>query len=140
MKTLISIIAITLSSIFGYSQNEEGYTITVTIDNFMSENGHALLSLHTKDTFMKGDGLIDMKSEIKNGKTTVTFTNVKPGVYAILALHDANDNGHMDYEENGMPIEVYGISSNPSSFGPPQFNTAKFEVSNNDIELTIKLR
>jgi len=41
---------------------------------------------------MKGKGIMNLQSEIENGKIHVTFNNVLPGKYAILALHDANDN------------------------------------------------
>ena len=55
-----------------------------------------------------------------------------------MALHDENDNNAMDFEDNGMPKESYGMSNNPMSYGPPQFATAKFEVASEDLEMNIR--
>ena len=140
MKTLTLIIAFVLSITFTNAQeSEKGQTITVNIDKLQSESGHILISLHTEDTFMKGSGIENAKSKIVDGKVTVTFENVEAGEYAILVLHDANDNNQMDFEPNGMPKESFGASNNSMSFGPPQFTSAKFEVNNEDLEMKIIL-
>lgn len=97
-----------------------------------------LLGLHTANTFMKAKDIQGIKSEIKDGKITATFTNVPSGTYAIMALHDANNNERMDFDPNGMPTESYGMSNNPMSYGPPQFSEAKFEVANTDLEISIR--
>ena len=69
---------------------------------------------------------------------TITFENVLPGEYAILALHDENDNKRMDYEDNGMPKESFGMSNNVMVMGPPQYEDAKFKVANEDLDLNIR--
>ena len=111
MKNLVLTLALALTTFVGFSQ-DEGITITVTIDNVISDEGKVLMSLHTSETFMKGNGVMDAETEIKDGKVTVTFENVLPGEYAILAMHDANDNKRMDFQENGMPKESFGMSNN----------------------------
>lgn len=113
-----------------------GQNITVTINNIKNNKGSVLLGLHTEDTFMKGAGVKNLTSKIENGQVTVTFTNVEAGTYAIMVMHDENDNKRMDFE-NGMPIESYGMSNNPMSYGPPQYSDAKFEVTDKDLEFNI---
>ncbi len=117
---------------------EKGITITVITDNLLNDDGKAIFALHTTETFMKGPGIQNAQAEIKDGKVEVTFTNVAPGTYAIMGLHDANDNQRMDFEANGMPKESYGMSGNEMSFGPPQFDSAKFEVTNEDLTFNIR--
>ena len=135
MKTLSLIIALLLTVTFTNAQEaEKGKSITV-----QSNSGHVLISLHTENTFMKGNGIVDKKSKIIDGKVSVTFENVEEGTYAILVLHDANDNNHMDFEPNGMPKESFGASNNSMSFGPPQFSMAKFDVDDEDLEMKIIL-
>lgn len=130
MKTLALFIALTLTAIFGYSQDKsETFTITVKVDNPLNDNGHVLIGLHTVDTFMKGQGIQNAKEKVKDGKVIVTFENVTPGDYAIMVLHDENDNQRMDLEANGMPKESYGMSNNPMLYGPPTFTDAKFELT-----------
>ncbi len=127
-----------LSSILGMAQENESYTLTVIIDNISNDNGKVLLSLHTADTFMKGSGIQHKESEIVAGKIKLTFQNVPLGTYAIMALHDENDNQRMDYETNGMPKESYGMSGNEMSYGPPNFEDAKFKVLDQNLDFNIR--
>lgn len=138
MKKLFLTFAVALTTLFGFSQETEGVNITVTIDNVTSDKGKVLMSLHTSETFMKGKGIMDAETEIKDGKVTITFENVLPGEYAILAMHDANDNKRMDFQENGMPTESFGMSNNVMVMGPPQYDDAKFKVDGENLELNIR--
>jgi uncharacterized protein (DUF2141 family) len=139
MKTLAFTIVFTFISILGYSQETKGATLTITIDQIKNNKGHIILGLHTSETFMKADAIQQVSSEIVDGEIVASFTNVKPGTYAIMVLHDENDNANMDFESNGMPKETYGMSNNPLLMGPPQFSDAKFEISDTDLEMKINL-
>jgi len=142
MKTIALLFAVLCSSIFATAQTQvktTGITITVNINNATNDKGTMLFGLHNAVTFMKTDAIQNQQAKIKGGKTTVTFTNVTPGDYGIIVVHDENDNKKMDFELNGMPKEAYGISGNEMSFGPPQFMDAKFTVAEKDIHLEIRL-
>lgn len=140
MKTLALIFSIILTTTFVHAQDSaETYSITVKIDNAFNDNGSMLIGLHSEDTFMKGKGLDNIKSAIVDGKVQVTFENLAPGTYAIMVFHDANDNGKMDFDTTGMPLESYGMSNNPMLYGPPSFTDAKFNLENDDLELNIRL-
>lgn len=136
-KILILSILFVFISYTSFSQ-DTGANITVIVDNVKNDNGKVVFSLHTKDTFMKGNGLMNAESEIKGGKVTITFENVQAGEYAIMALHDENNNQRMDFRENGMPLESYGMSNNVMSFGPPIYDDAKFKVKKENLELNIR--
>lgn len=132
MKTIALIIALVVTSIFGYSQEQtETFSVTVKVANPLNDNGHVLIGLHTADTFMKGKGILNAKSKVTDGQVLVTFEDVAPGNYAIMVLHDENDNERMDFEANGMPKESYGMSNNPMLYGPPTFTDAQFELNAN---------
>jgi uncharacterized protein (DUF2141 family) len=139
MKTIALIFTFILSTTLSFAQTEKGQDITVTIENISNSRGHVIIGLHTADSFMKSDGIQNAESKVKDGKVVVTFKNVAPGHYALLALHDENDNKRMDFEPNGMPLESFGLSNNPMLMGPPSFTDGKFEVVDKNIELTIKL-
>ena len=128
MKTLSLIIAFVIGILTINAQTEKAQDITVSINNFANNNGKALVALHTKNDFMKGKGIQSTESVIENGKVTVTFKDVQPGEYAIVVLHDENENYRMDFEDTGMPKENYAMSNNPISYGPPKFEDAKFEA------------
>lgn len=138
MKTVALVLSFFLVSLISKAQEKIGTSITVTIDNVTSNEGKVMVGLHTAETFMKGPGVQNLESTIENGKVVLTFTAVAPGTYAIMAMHYANGNNRMDYESNGMPKESYGFSGNDMSFGPPNFSTSKFEVGEEDLELTIR--
>ena len=138
MKTFALIIALILSTSLSFAQTKKGQDITVTIENISNNRGHVVIALHSVDTFMKTDGLQKTESKVKNGKVIVTFKNVAPGNYALLALHDENDNKRMDFEPNGMPMESFALSNNPTLMGPPTFSDGKFEVADKNLDLTIK--
>jgi len=137
MKTLVKLIVFLLTITVSNAQETAGQTITVTVDNISNTNGKVMISLHTSETFMKGPGVQHAESKIENGTVYVTFKNVAPGAYAIMALHDENENKRMDFEDTGMPKEAYGSSNNPMSFGPPQFVDSKFEVVQEDVDVKI---
>lgn len=137
MKTLFVTLVLFISTL-GFAQNTTTNTITVTVENFISDEGKAAIALHTADTFMKGQGIQNLESKIIDGKATFTFEDVAEGEYALLVLHDKNENNRMDFEDNGMPKESYGTSNSVRSFGPPIYDDAKFKVNKN-VELTIRL-
>ena len=135
MKNSLTIILFLITFIT-YSQDVK--TITVQVSNVSNSNGVVSFTLHTKETFMKSEPVQTESSKIKDGIAKIIFNNVKPGEYAIIVLHDENENNRMDFEQNGMPKEAYGLSNNPMSFGPPQYQDAKFIVSDKDLELSIR--
>ncbi len=141
MKTLALIITFVLSTFISQAQTEsKGQTITVTIENIKNTNGKIITSLHDANTFMKGLGLQNSETKIEGNTVTLTYKNVASGEYAIMGIHDENDNKQMDFELNGMPKESYGVSNNPVLYGPPTFDAAKFEVNNEDLDLKIRFQ
>ena len=139
LKTIaLFLLSITLSVAQTSTDTLEGQTITIAIDNIKNNTGKVVFALHTKDTWMKSQGVQSDSVTIINGKATVTFKNVTKGSYAVMALHDVNENGKMDFE-NGMPKENYGMSNNPMSYGPPQFSEAKFDVLAENLDIKIRL-
>lgn len=142
MKILKLFILVFITNIsFAQEASKEelkGVSIKITIDNVRSDEGHVLLALHTKDTFMKGPGIQNASVVSENGVAVAVFENVLPGSYAIMALHDKNDNNRMDFEPSGMPKEDYGTSNNVMAFGPPSFMDSEIAVTDKDLELVIK--
>ncbi|MBT8317020.1 MAG: DUF2141 domain-containing protein [Lutibacter sp.] len=142
MQHLILTIVLVFSVIFmsnaqEVTENNSENTITVTVPNVLNNNGKINFALFTQENFRK-QPLFAKSSSIENGKSIVTFEKVPTGTYAIICFHDENNNDQMDFQENGMPKESYGTSNNPMNFGPPQFDSSKFQVADKDISLEIK--
>lgn len=144
MKKII-VIGAFLFSIINYAQTKESEpldfskTIAVTINDIISDNGKVYFALYNNaEDFKNRKNIAALASEIEDGKVTVSFTNVKSGEYAIVCYHDSNNNQKLDFQQNGMPLEDYGMSNNRIMYGPPNFEDAKFEVLESDITLEIK--
>ena len=135
MKILATLLAATF--LLAANLSTEKRKITATVTNVTSDSGKVSFALYDKDSFMKKP-LQAKNGKIENGISTVTFENVTPGNYAIICFHDKNDNNKMDFQANGMPMEDYGASNNVMTFGPPQYDNSKFQLSDKDIELKIK--
>ncbi|MEM7085794.1 MAG: DUF2141 domain-containing protein [Bacteroidota bacterium] len=143
MKTIILTLTLAISALFANAQSEtdvttDGTTITVTVP-VPSQEGTVIAGLFDENTFMKAGPLQGTESKIEEGKATLTFTNVAPGTYGITLFHDKNGNRTLDFEPNGMPKEMFGVSNNIMSYGPPQWSDAKFEVASEPISMEIRM-
>ena len=136
MKNLL-VLALFLIGFTLTAQDATGATISVTIENVASDSGTILAGLHTPDTFMKGQGINNAMAPAKTGEVILTFENVQPGTYALMIMHDANDNKQMD-TENGMPKESFVTSGEMNLYGPPTFDGAKFDVNGEDQEFKLR--
>jgi uncharacterized protein (DUF2141 family) len=62
-----------------------------------------------------------------------------PGRYAIMAYHDANQDGKLNLRLGMFPVEGYGLSNNPKVFGPPKFADSAFEVAGGETAVNINI-
>jgi uncharacterized protein (DUF2141 family) len=71
---------------------------------------------------------------------SAVFTGLRPGTYAVILFHDENENGRLDANFWGVPIEPYGFSNNAQgSLGPPSFEKAAFTLESEDKFIEINL-
>lgn len=139
MKKCIVTAALLLLATTGISaQSAQGVTVSVTLENVGNNQGEILAGLHTAETFMKGMGIQNFKAEAREGALSFSFEHVPPGAYAISVLHDLNGNFQMDYEPNGMPGEPYAMSGDQVKMGPPVFSRVRFQVEEEDLELSLR--
>jgi len=69
-----------------------------------------------------------------------TFKDLKPGRYAVMITHDENNNGKLDTNLIGMPVEGYGFSNNPRVMRKPTWDETRFEVGADNIAINVELR
>lgn len=78
---------------------------------------------------------------VKGTTMVVEIPDVPHGTYAIAAYHDKNRNGKLDKSLLGIPTETYGFSNNArGTFGPPDFNDAKFEFNTATGKIAVELK
>jgi uncharacterized protein (DUF2141 family) len=63
------------------------------------------------------------------------------GEYAIAVYHDENTNAKLDTNLVGAPVEPYGFSNNARGlFGPPSWESARIEVNESMLTISILLK
>ncbi len=66
------------------------------------------------------------------GNVELKWMGIKPGRYAVVALHDENENKKIDKKASGRPKEGFGISRNPKvGVKAPKFEAAVMEIGCN---------
>jgi len=74
------------------------------------------------------------------GAVKVLVRGIPPGIYAVQAHHDANNNGLIDTNVIGIPSEGIGFSRGaPMRFGPPQFADAAVSIAGTLVGIDITL-
>jgi len=130
MKSIITTIAIVLSTFVGFSQN----TLTVKITGLNTNEGTVMVQLYDANQKL----VKETKATVSNKTVTVEFKNLPSETYAVQYYHDENNNGKMDTGMFGKPEEGYGYSNDARGFmGPADFEDQIFEITGNKT-ITLK--
>jgi uncharacterized protein (DUF2141 family) len=125
------------------SAQDAGFSLNVRVRGLRNERGRVAVALFASERDFPDQkrALAGRVTKIEGGRAAVTFTGLKPGVYAVAVLHDENDNAKMDFNFLGMPTEGYGFSNDASApFGPPSFAAAAFRLSPRPSYIAIEAR
>lgn len=107
------------------------HTLTVTVEGVETADGVIMAGLLKADPAGGRPRQVGgARVEAVAGSTTVTFTGLAAGDYAVRLFHDANANGEMETNAFGIPLEGYGFSNGArAGFGPPSFEEMKVTVA-----------
>lgn len=113
--------------------------VTVRLLDVASGKGQLLVSLCDKSTFMRRC-VKSARAVAKRGSAVVTFRGVQPGRYAVMAIHDENNDGRLGRTSIGVPSEGWGFSRDAKgTAGPPAFEQAAVNVSSASAVVNIHL-
>ncbi|MCY7389601.1 MAG: DUF2141 domain-containing protein [Burkholderiales bacterium] len=125
----------------GAMQSANAGSLTVDIKGDVLDKGTVMLALYKKDDKWMGKATDGRVIPAKKGGVSVTFDDVPEGEYAISMYVDENNNGKLDANGIGIPIEPYAFSNDASgAFGPPSFAQAKFVVGKEKTTHVINLK
>lgn len=116
--------------------------LSVVVTGLRNDNGKVPIALYQgADGFDNPNKSYAAEiASIDRGRAVVNFSRVPTGDYAILALHDENENNKMD-TSFGYPQEGFGASTNPKPrFGPFKFEDARFHIAGESAERRITIR
>ncbi len=120
-----------------------GGTVLVEVSGLRSTDGQVLACLTARPKSFPDcvrDPAAHKLAVPSRDATTLRFTGVAPGRYAIALLDDANRNGKADMALF-LPREGFGFSRNAAArFGPPKFAAAAFDVGTDEVSIPIRMR
>ncbi len=101
-------------------------SLAVSIKNLSPPTGTVEVTLfNSAETFMKEPYRQQSGKSNEKGEFITEFTDLTSGEYAVVVVHDANDNGKLDTGFLGFGAESYRFSNDASSwFGRPDFEDA----------------
>jgi uncharacterized protein (DUF2141 family) len=84
--------------------------------------------------------LVGLSIRASAGAQSAVFTQLRPGRYAAVVIHDENDDGRLDANELGVPTEGYGFSNDAQGFfGAPSFDAAAITIGDDDVRTAVSL-
>jgi len=137
MKVLATILTYILMFIGVFLSSNKNITVTTT--SLINDKGKVSFVLFDKVTFMKRP-LKLKRALIIDGKSTVTFENLKKGEYSIVCFHDKNNNDRIDFDESGVPIEEFASTKHRLIFGINTFENSKFSLGDENLNLEINFQ
>ncbi len=132
-------------------------TLTVTVLGLRSHAGELLIGVYDSAEWFRSavsdsatkSALLPEKWRVAGaslraqaGAQSITFRQLPPGRYAVIVFHDENDNGLLDENAMGVPIEGYGFSNDAQGFlSAPSFDAAAITLpnANDHIDTSISL-
>jgi uncharacterized protein (DUF2141 family) len=116
-------------------------SLKVTVAGLNPAEGTVEVSLfNSEETYMQTP--LVQQSLAVDGKEELTFefAGLLEGDYAVVVVHDENDNGVLDTGFLGFGGESYAFSNNATTFlGRPSFESAHIVVGKDDVETVIDL-
>jgi uncharacterized protein (DUF2141 family) len=117
--------------------------LVITFTNIRSDVGHIRLGLYDAPEQWTDHARYHYawdKTALKNGGFTVEITDLPRTTYAIAVHDDEDDNETMDYKL-GLPVEGWGMSTNPSfvRLKAPGFEEVSFELDSPAIRFEIQM-
>jgi uncharacterized protein (DUF2141 family) len=127
--------ALLASSVAGAAQ------LTVDVVDVERLDGHVMIAVYDDaDAWEASKNPVATARDRVTGSTVrVLISDLVPGRYAVRLFHDENNNGRLDTNMLGIPVENYGFSNDGGSFGTPSFDDAAFELRE-DTTITISLQ
>ncbi len=120
---------------------EESATLTIRIEGATSRDGELSVGVFDSEKSFLRQPVRQQSLAVGEDLTAVvSFADMPYGQYAVSVTHDANGNGKFDRSLLGKPKKPYGMSNGAKGrFGPPKYRDARFEVTEPEVTITIRL-
>src|SRR5262245_4060442 len=115
-------------------------TVILKVTGLRSEKGQVKIAVfNSSEKWLGEEPAYSTTINVDGRSVTWRLNDVPHGEYGIAVFHDENQNGKMDKNLLGMPLEAYGFSNNARvTFGPPKWDKSKFVVKGSTTEVSIE--
>ena len=130
-------------SVASETEQPKNASVTVRVLGLEVESGQIAVALYdSAQSFKDRTGAVASgKTDPQDGAATWTVESIDPGIYAVAAYHDLNENDQLDRSALGAPAEPYGFSNDARGrFGPPKFEKAAIQIGPGPLTIEITLR
>lgn len=117
-------------------------TLEVEVTLNKAAGGQVMLMLCADSTSYEAEeGCHLQKADAVGQLVRLKYAGLKPGTYALRAVHDINANGDIDVNKLGIPTEPFAFSNDAMGrMGPPGFKEASFVVRPGANTISVKMR
>jgi len=129
------------SALSAIALSSQAATLRVAVEGITEPIGKVMITLFNSEGDWLTNGMQQQCVVTSSGPQVLVFENVVPGTYALYALHDTDNDGKMRTGAFGKPEEPYGFSNNARGlFGPAKWKDACFEVGNEELSVSFKVK
>jgi uncharacterized protein (DUF2141 family) len=128
--------------------------LRLTVTGVRSDSGELLIGLYETEKGFEGaianaetsgimadrNRLVGVAMRARSGSQQAVFVQLPPGRYAVIVIHDENDDGRLDANALGVPTEGYGFSRDARGFlSAPSFDAAAVTIGDADVSISLSL-
>jgi len=139
IKTMTKALALTAAiGVMGFAGQALAADVVVTLNGVQPTGGTMLLSLQSKEQFNNPMNAKGAVAPATAGTMTLTVPDVPPGDYAIMVLHDADNNWQPTAGPDGKYTE--GTANSGQVKTGWKFEELKFTVPAEGASVTLEMR
>lgn len=131
-----------LVSVFFYvigSLYAENINTTIEINNVIADGGLVYVAVYSNFENLKNEHAFISFILESTGTTLIYSLELPEGEYAVSVFQDSNNNGILDENSFGIPIERVGITNYNLRGAPGNFNRRKVPINRNSSRIIINM-
>ncbi|WP_125781309.1 DUF2141 domain-containing protein [Pseudoalteromonas rubra] len=115
--------------------------LTITFTGLAHQSGTLkLVAYDSPAGFIQHQAWRVAQQQVSTANPELTLRDVEPGQYSFMVYQDLNNDGRLNRNRFGMPLEPYGFSNNARPAGAPQFGQLAVRITQSNQQLEITMR